>query len=139
MKKQLTQIKPMAAVFDREFVKRLDGPNVKTGRTKMELADQLRQDIRQFMKDNGCDRAVMVWCASTEVYTPPTAVHQSLKTFEEGLRNNDPAISPSQIYTYAALCECVAYANGSLTVAVEMSCLQELAQEMAMPSGSSDF
>jgi myo-inositol-1-phosphate synthase len=139
LKEPLSRIKPMPAVFDREFVKRLDGPNVKKGRTKMELAEQLRADIRQFMKDNGCDRAVMVWCASTEVYTPPTEVHASLRSFEEGLRNNDAAISPSQIYTYAALKERVPYANGSPNVSVEMPCLQELAQEMATPICGSDF
>ncbi|MGK5084216.1 inositol-3-phosphate synthase [Bdellovibrionota bacterium FG-1] len=139
LKEPLSKIKPMPAVFDREFVKRLDGPNVKKGKNKMDLADQLRADIRNFMKDNGCDRAVMVWCASTEVYTPPTAVHQTLKTFEEGLRNNDPAIAPSQIYTYAALRERVPYANGSPNVSVEMPCLQELALEMGTPICGSDF
>jgi myo-inositol-1-phosphate synthase len=139
LKEPLSKIKPMPAVFDREFVKRLDGPNVKKGKNKMDLADQLRADIRNFMKENGCDRAVMVWCASTEVYTPPTAVHASLKTFEEGLRNNDPAIAPSQIYTYAALRERVPYANGSPNVSVEMPCLQELALEMGTPICGSDF
>jgi myo-inositol-1-phosphate synthase len=139
LKEPLSKIKPMKAVFDREFVKRIDGPNVKTGKNKMDLAEQLRADIRNFLKENGCDRAVMVWCASTEVYTPPTAVHASLKTFEEGLRNNDPAISPSQIYTYAALKEHVPYANGSPNVSVEMPALQELAQEMATPICGSDF
>lgn len=135
----LEKIKPMPAVFDREFVKRLDGPNVKKGATKMELAEQLRADIRNFMKENGCDRAVMVWCASTEVYTPPTEVHASLKSFEEGLRKNDPAISPSQIYTYAALKERVPYANGSPNVSVEMPCMQELSHEMRTPICGSDF
>ena len=139
LKEPLSKIKPMPAVFDREFIKRIDGPNVKTGKNKMDLADQLRADIRNFMKENGCDRAVMVWCASTEVYTPPTAVHATLKTFEEGLRNNDPAISPAQIYTYAALMERVPYANGSPNVSVEMPCIQELAQEMATPICGSDF
>jgi myo-inositol-1-phosphate synthase len=139
LKEPLSKIVPMPAVFDREFVKRLDGPNVKKGANKMELAEQLRADIRGFMKANGCDRAVMVWCASTEVYTPASAVHQSLKAFEEGLRNNDPAISPSQIYTYAALKERVPYANGSPNVSVEMPCLQELAQEMGTPICGSDF
>src|SRR5690242_2586852 len=133
LKEPLSKIVPMPAVFDREFVKRLDGPNVKKGRTKMDLADQLRADIRGFMKAHGCDRAVMVWCASTEVYTPPTEVHQSLKIFEEGLRNDDPSISPSQIYTYAALRERVPYANGSPNVSVEMPCLQELSLEMCTP------
>jgi myo-inositol-1-phosphate synthase len=139
LKEPLSKIKPMKAVFDKEFIKRIDGPNVKTGKNKMELAEQIRADIRNFLKDNGCDRAVMVWCASTEVYTPATAVHATVKTFEEGLRNNDPAISPSQIYTYAALKERVPYANGSPNVSVEMACLQELATEMNTPICGSDF
>ncbi|OFZ78827.1 MAG: inositol-3-phosphate synthase [Bdellovibrionales bacterium RIFOXYD1_FULL_53_11] len=139
LREPLSKITPMAAVFDREFVKRIDGPNVKRGKNKMELADQLRQDIRNFMKQNGCERAVIVWCASTEVYTPPTEVHKTLKTFEEGLRNNDPAISPSQIYTYAALMERIPYTNGSPNVSVEMPCLQELAMELGTPICGSDF
>lgn len=139
LKEPLSKIVPMPAVFDREFVKRLDGPNVKKAASKWDLAQMLREDIKNFMKQNGCDRAVMVWCASTEVYTPATEVHASVKTFEEGLKNNDPAISPSQIYTYAALMERVPYANGSPNVSVEMPCLQELAQEMATPICGSDF
>jgi myo-inositol-1-phosphate synthase len=139
LKEPLSQIKPMSAVFDRQFVKRIDGPNVKKGSSKMDLADQLRQDIRSFMKTNGCDRAVMVWCASTEVYTPATDVHKNVKSFEEGLRNNDPAISPSQIYTYAAIKERVPYANGSPNLSVEMPALQELAKEMRTPICGSDF
>ena len=139
LKEPLSKIVPMPAVFDREFVKRIDGPNVKKAATKWDLAQMLREDIKNFMKQNGCDRAVMVWCASTEVYTPATEVHASVKTFEEGLKNNDPAISPSQIYTYAALMERVPYANGSPNVSVEMPCLQELAQEMATPICGSDF
>lgn len=139
LKEPLSKIVPMPAVFDRDFVKRLDGPNVKKAATKWDLAQMLREDIKTFMKHNGCDRAVMVWCASTEVYTPATEVHASVKSFEEGLKNNDPAISPSQIYTYAALMERVPYANGSPNVSVEMPCLQELAQEMATPICGSDF
>lgn len=139
VKDELSKIKPMKAVFDQNFVKRLEGSYIKTGKTKMDLAEQLRQDIRDFLKNNGCDRAVMVWCASTEVYTPATSVHQSVKAFEEGLRNNDPSISPSQIYTYAAIKERVPYANGSPSLSVEMPCLQELAQEMACPIAGSDF
>ncbi|MBS1963166.1 MAG: inositol-3-phosphate synthase [Bdellovibrionales bacterium] len=139
VKDELSKIKPMKAVFDQNFVKRLEGKHVKTGKTKMDLAEQLRQDIRDFLKTNGCDRAVMVWCASTEVYTPATAVHQSVKAFEEGLRNNDPSISPSQIYTYAAIKERVPYANGSPSLSVEMPALQELANEMGCPIAGSDF
>lgn len=139
VKDELSQIKPMKAVFDQSFVKRLEGKHVKTGKTKMDLAEQLRQDIRDFMKANGCDRAVMVWCASTEVYTPATEVHKTVKAFEEGLRNNDPSISPSQIYTYAAIKERVPYANGSPSLSVEMPALQELANEMGSPIAGSDF
>ena len=139
LKEPLSKIKPMTAVFDPLFVKRLHGTHVKTGKTKMDLAEQIQADIRNFMKENGCDRAVMVWCASTEVYTPATEVHQSLKAFEEGLRNNDPSIAPSQIYTYAAIKERVPYANGSPNVSVEMPCLHELAMEMATPIAGSDF
>ena len=139
VKEELSKIKPMKAVFDREYVKRLDGPNVKTGKSKMDLAEQLRQDIKGFIKDNGCDRAVMVWCGSTEVYTPAGEAQSSLKRFEKALLENDPSISPSQIYTYAALKERVPYANGSPNVTVEMPALQELAQEMATPICGSDF
>jgi len=139
IKPELSQIKPMKAVFDKNFIKRIDGSNVKTGKNKMELAEAVRQDIRDFLKNNNCDRAVMVWCGSTEVYTPATAVHQTVKSFEEGLRNNDPAISPSQIYTYAAIKERVPYANGSPNVSVEMPCMNELAQEMKTPISGSDF
>jgi myo-inositol-1-phosphate synthase len=139
LKEPLSKIVPMKAVFDKNFIKRIEGSHVKTGKNKMDLADQLRQDIRDFIKNNGCDRAVMVWCASTEVYTPPTAVHATVKSFEEGLRNNDADISPSQIYTYAALKERVPYANGSPNVSVEMPCLQELSVEMATPICGSDF
>ena len=139
LKGPLSQIVPMPAVFDREFVKRLDGPHVKKGVNKMDLAEQIRQDIRQFMATHGCERAVMVWCASTEVYTPASNVHQSLRAFEEGLKNSDPAISPSQIYTYASLRERVPYANGSPNVSVEMPALQELALETKTPICGSDF
>ncbi len=139
LKEPLSKIKPMPAVFDPNFIRRISGPNVKTGKNKMDLAEQLRQDIRNFIRENECDRAVMVWCASTEAYTPPTAVHASIKSFEEGLRNNDPAISPSQIYTYAALKENVPYANGSPNVSVEMACMKELALETGTPIAGSDF
>jgi myo-inositol-1-phosphate synthase len=91
------------------------------------------------MKDNGCDRAVVVWCASTEVYNPIEDVHKSIKAFEEGLKNNDPRISPSQIYTYAAIMERIPYVNGSPNVSVEIPALQELAIEMNTAIGGSDF
>lgn len=139
LKEPLSVIRPLPAVFDRQFVKRLEGSNVKTGSTKMDLADQLREDIRNFIAKNRCDRAVMIWCGSTEAYTPTTEVHRSLRTFEEGLRSNHPSITPSQIYTYAALQERVPYTNGSPNISVETPCLQELAQEMGVPIAGSDF
>jgi myo-inositol-1-phosphate synthase len=139
LKEPLSQIVPMSAVFDQDFVKRLHGTHTKKGKTKMDLALALREDIRNFKKQHSCDRAVMIWCASTEVYTPATEVHRSLKSFEQGLQENDPAIAPSQIYTYAALQERVPYANGSPNVSVEMPCLQELAWEMNTPICGSDF
>ena len=103
LKEPLSAIRPMKAVFDKTYVKRIDGPNVKAARTKFELAEQLMQDIRDFKRNNNCDRLVMIWCGSTEVFHRPAAVHETIDSFEEGLRNNDPDISPSQIYAYAAL------------------------------------
>ncbi len=139
LKEPLSKIVPMKAVFDKNFIKRIEGSHIKTGKNKMDLVDQLRADIRNFIKDNGCDRAVMVWCASTEVYTPATEVHATVKSFEAGLLNNDPAISPSQMYVYAALKERVPYANGSPNVSVEMPCMIELSLEMNTPISGSDF
>lgn len=135
----LQKIKPMSAVFDPQYIKNISGPNVKKYKNKMEAAELLRQDIRNFLKDNNCDRAVIVWCASTEVYNPITEVHQSLEAFEKGLLENDPRISPSQIYTYAALKERVPYANGSPNVSTECPALQELALETGTPICGSDF
>lgn len=135
----LKKIKPMPAVFDPNYIKRIDGENKKSYKTKMEAADMLRDDMKNFMKDNGCDRAVIVWCASTEVYNPIEDVHMSVKAFEQGLRDNDPRISPSQIYTYAAIMERIPYVNGSPNVSVEIPALQELALEMKTAIGGSDF
>ncbi len=139
IKSPLEKIRPMSAVFDSNYIKNINGENKKTYKTKMEAADLLRADIKNFISKNGCDRAVMVWCASTEAYNPIQDVHKSLKKFEEGLRNNDPKISPSQIYTYAALMEGVPYVNGSPNVSVEIPALQELALETSTPIGGSDF
>ena len=111
IKEDLEQIKPMTAVFDREYVKRLDGPNVKKAATKMELAEAVMQDIERFKKENGCDRAVMVWCGSTEIYIEESEVHSTIEKLEEGLRNNDPGIAPSMIYAYAAVKSGVPYAE----------------------------
>lgn len=139
VKEPLSQIRPMAAVFDKEYITNIDGTHVKTGHTKKELAEALREDIRKFKEDNKLDRMVMVWCASTERYPEPSPSHESIEAFEKGLENNDPAIAPSQIYAYAAIRERVPYANGSPNRSVEIPALQDLAREMRVPIAGSDF
>jgi myo-inositol-1-phosphate synthase len=139
LKEEMEKIIPMTAVFDEKYIKNIHGENTKKFKTNMDAANLLRDDIKNFLKKNNCDRAVMVWCASTEAYNPIKEVHQSIKTFEEGLRNNDPLISPSQIYAYAAIKERVPYVNGSPNVSVEIPALQELAQELSVAIGGSDF
>ena len=139
LRPQLEKIKPMSAVFDPEYIKRISGPNVKKGKDKMDLADQLRQDIKNFVRENNLSRVVMVWCASTESYITLGDVHSTIEKFEAGLRNNDPGIAPSMIYTYAALMENVPYANGSPNQSVELPALQELAKKRGVPIAGSDF
>ncbi|MDO9184305.1 MAG: inositol-3-phosphate synthase [Bacteriovorax sp.] len=136
---EMENIQPMSGVFDERYIKNLKGENVKKFKTKMEASELLIKDIRNFLKTNNCSRAVIVWCASTEAYNPIQNVHLNLKAFEEGLRNNDPAISPSQIYAYAAIKERVPYVNGSPNISVEIPALQELAMEMAVAISGSDF
>src|SRR5205814_5930341 len=102
---QIEKIKPWPAVFSQEYVKRLQGPNVKSAKNKMELAEQVMDDIEQFRKTNNLSRMVMVWCGSTEVYMKAEAAHATIPAFEKALRENDPAIAPSMVYAYAALCK----------------------------------
>ncbi len=136
---ELKAIRPMPAVFDQRYVTRIHGPNVKKKGTKMELAEALMDDIRGFKKSSGASRLVMVWCGSTEIYQKPSAVHASLKAFEEGLHKNDEEIAPSQIYAYASLkCE-VPFANGAPNLTVDTDALQELARERAVPICGKDF
>ena len=135
----LRSVKPMPAVFDSEYVKRLDGPNVKTGATKRELGEQLREDIRRFREENGCDRLVMIWCGSTEIFLKPGPAHESLEAFERAMEENDPAIAPSMLYAWAALKEGVPYANGAPNLSVDFPALQELAAENGVPVAGKDF
>lgn len=101
----LKGITPMPAVFDQFYVKRLEGTNVKKGKTKRELAEALRKDIRDFKAKHGCDRLVMVWCASTEVFIAPGKAHESLAALEKAMEANDPSVPPSMLYAYAAIME----------------------------------
>jgi myo-inositol-1-phosphate synthase len=139
LKEQLTAVKPMKAVFDQSFVKRLDGPNVKPAGSKMEHAEMVMDDIRQFQKKTGVSRTVMIWCGSTEVFHEPVQVHASLKNFECGLRQNDPEISPSQIYAYAALKLGIPYANGAPHMTTDMPALLELARQNNVPLAGKDY
>ena len=135
----LEKIKPLKAVFSQDYVKKLQGPNVKSGKNKMELAEQVMDDIDQFQKQNKVARTVMVWCGSTEVYMKPGAAHASLTTFEKALRNNDPTISPSMVYAYAALCKRVPFANGAPNLTIDVPALTQLAQEKNVPIVGKDF
>jgi myo-inositol-1-phosphate synthase len=139
LKDELEQVKPMPAVFEQKWVKKLDGPNVKKGSSKMDLAEQLMDDIRRFKAERGCDRLVAVWCGSTEVYRKPSAVHASLAAFEAGLRESSDDIAPSQIYAYACLKLGVPYCNGAPNLSVDTGALLELARASKVPVGGKDF
>src|SRR6266581_799685 len=135
----LQGIKPLPAVFDQYYVKRLQGTNVKRGKTKRELAEALRHDIRDFKQRSGAARLVMIWAASTEVFLTPGPAHQSLQAFERAMEQNDPAIAPSMLYAYAALMENVPFANGAPNLTVDVPALQHLAEERNLPIGGKDF
>ncbi len=138
VKGQLSAVKPMKAVFDQDYVRRINGPNVKQG-SKMEKAEMLIDDIRTFKETSGASRLVMIWCGSTEVFHKPSAVHQTLEAFECGLRKNDPDIAPSQIYAYAALKSGVPYANGAPNLTTDTPALLDLARDRNIPVCGKDF
>jgi myo-inositol-1-phosphate synthase len=139
VKEPLAQIRPMRAVFDQEYVKRINGPNVKQGGSKMDKARMLMADMEEFRKNNNCSRMVAIWCASTEVYHQPAAVHQTLAAFERGLEQNDPEIAPSQIYAYAALQCGIPFANGAPNLTTDIPALLELARDRQVPVCGKDF
>ena len=139
IRQPLEAIQPMKAVFDQEYVKRIHGPNVKNGGSKMDRAEMLMDDIRNFKENTGASRLVMIWCGSTEVFHRAGAVHQTLKDFECGLQKNDPDIAPSQIYAYAALKSGVPFANGAPNLTTDMPALLELARERQIPICGKDF
>jgi myo-inositol-1-phosphate synthase len=139
IKNELSAIKPMPAVFDRHYVKRLDGPNVKKGRNKRDLAEQLIQDIRDFQSRNSLDRVVLVWCGSTEIFLEEAPVHQSLAAFEKGLETSDSAIPSSMIYAYAAIKEGLPYANAAPNLSADVPALLELARQQGSPVAGKDL
>jgi myo-inositol-1-phosphate synthase len=139
LKPALSAIKPMPAVFDNYYVKKLDGDHVKQGRNKMELAEALMQDMEDFKRDHGCDRLVMVWCGSTEIFLERTDVHRSVAAFEKGLAENHPDIAPSMIYAYAAIKKGIPYANGAPNLSADFPALLELSNQHGSPTCGKDF
>ena len=136
---EMEAIKPMPAVFDQRYVKRLNGPNVKKGRNKKDLAEQLIADIRAFKEKHGCARLVMVWCGSTEVFMTEGPVHQSLTAFEQGLERSDEAIPSSMVYAYAALKEGIPFANAAPNLTADIPAMLDLAAQTKAPVAGNDM
>jgi len=139
VKDELKAIKPMKAVFDKKYVKKLDGTFIKKAENKLELAKMLMADIDNFKKENELTDVVMIWCASTEIYIEQQDIHQSLEAFEKGLLENDEAISPSMIYAYAALKKGIPFANGAPNLTVDIPAIWELAKINHVPIAGKDF
>ena len=139
VRSDLESIRPWPAVFDQQYVKRLSGPNVKTGASKRELAEQVIADIREFKRANELDRLVMVWCGSTEIFMEEAPVHRSLAAFEEGLERSDQAIPSSMVYAYAAIKEGIPYANAAPNLSADVPALTELAAQTGAPLAGKDL
>jgi len=139
VRQPLEKVRPMKAVFDPDYVRRINGPNVKQGGSKMDQAEMLMEDIASFRQKSGASRLVMIWCGSTEVFHRPANVHQTLKDFECGLMRNDPDIAPSQVYAYAALKSGVPYANGAPNLTTDVPAMIELSRERSIPICGKDF
>ena len=139
LREQLDSLKPMPAVFNQNYVKRLNGTNVKTGKNKMELAEQLMTDIAKFKEEKGCDRLVMVWAASTEIFLEASEIHQTVEAFEKAMYDNDERIAPSMIYAYAAIKSGVPFANGAPNLTVDIPALLQLAEQSNVPICGKDF
>jgi myo-inositol-1-phosphate synthase len=135
----LKGIKPMPAVFDNKYVTRIHGENVKKGKSKRDLAEQLRQDMRDFKAKHKCDRLAIVWCASTEIFIKPGPQHATIQQFERAMEQNDDAISPAMLYAWAAIMEGIPYCNGAPNLAVDTLALQQLANDKGVPISGKDF
>ncbi len=139
LREQLESLKPMPAVFSHNYVKRLNGTNIKEGKNKMELAEQLMADIAKFKAEKGCDRLVIVWAASTEIYLETSEIHESIEAFEKAMYDNDERIAPSMIYAYAAIKSGVPFANGAPNLTVDIPALADLAVKNGVPICGKDF
>src|SRR6266571_3520279 len=136
---EMERIRPWPAVFDQRYVKRLEGPNVKKGRNKKDLAEQVVADIRKFKADFKLDRLVMVWCGSTEVYMTESAAHATIAGFERALEANDPSIPSSMVYAYAAIREGIPYANAAPNLTADIPALVALAAKTKSPLAGKDL
>jgi myo-inositol-1-phosphate synthase len=136
---ELAAIEPMPAVFYPEYVKRLHGTHVKQGNSKAEMVAALREDIRRFKSEQGCARAVAIWCGSTETYIAPSDVHGSVAAFEKGLAADDPGIASSQIYAWACIKEGVPFANGAPNLTIDFPAALELARDHGVALAGKDF
>ncbi|WP_066435414.1 inositol-3-phosphate synthase [Chryseobacterium sp. CCH4-E10] len=139
VKVELEAVKPFKAVFDKDYVKNLDGTHIKKEANKWNLAEAVIKDIETFKTENNLDRVVIVWCASTEKYIETSDVHKTVEAFETGLKNNDPAIAPSMIYAYAAIKSGVPFANGAPNLTIDIPALEQLALEKNVPIAGKDF
>jgi myo-inositol-1-phosphate synthase len=138
LKDELAAIRPMPAVFDRAWVRRLDGPNVKSG-TLREKAEALVSDMRGFLERNRCARGVVVWTGSTEVYSEYGPAHQSPKAFEAALDRSDPTLAPSMVYAWAAIRAGLPFLNGAPNLSQDVPALRELAEKSGIPTAGKDF
>jgi myo-inositol-1-phosphate synthase len=139
LREQLDSLKPMPAVFNQNYVKRLHGTNVKTGKNKMELAEQLIADMARFKEEKGCDRLVIVWAASTEIFLEQSEIHQTIEAFEQAMYDDDERIAPSMIYAYAAMKSGIPFANGAPNLTVDIPALTRLAEQNNVPICGKDF
>ncbi len=139
VKKEIESIVPMKGVFDQNYVRKLQGSHVKNAATKYEYAQMLVEDIQKFNSNNNCDRAVMIWCASTEVFMKPDPVHESIGSFENAMKKNHPAIAPSMIYAYASIAAGVPFANGAPNLTVDIPAMVEFSRQKGVPIAGKDF
>lgn len=139
LKDELSRVVPMKAVFDRNYVKKLDGPHVKKAPTKYDLYQMVREDINNFKQKYELDRMVMIWTGSTEIFMKQNAVHESKAAFEKAMRENHPAVAPSMIYAWAAIAEGIPYANGAPNLTADIPAMHEFADEMGVPLSGKDF
>jgi myo-inositol-1-phosphate synthase len=139
VKQDIEPITPMKAVFDQNYVKKLKGEHVKNADTKYDYAQMLIEDIHKFKAENNCDRIVMIWCASTEVFMKPDPVYETIESFEKAMKENHPAIAPSMIYAYASIAAGVPFANGAPNLTVDIPAMVEFARQKGVPIAGKDF